>query len=262
MSFPLFRYDLRRLFRLWLLIAVLTAAYAYAVLRMYDGSPRILAASDSVQRMLLFGFVSGSNAYTAFVINDLYSLTLFLLPAAFSLLAAQQLMVRLVENRSMSWLLASPNSRTRIVWTQALALLVSLALLMAAGCAITVGLSEWLYPGQLDIMAYMLLTAEFFALQVCIAGVGFLFSCLCAESARALLGSCCICLIFYGITLVSNLGSQFSVLRYATVFSLVQPERILRLERTACLLPLIAALIGLVLLALSAWRFQKRNLHL
>lgn len=263
MNSTLYRYSYKRAFPLFLVFTVLMCLYAFAVVRMYD--PEAGAALQTLtqslpQTMTVLGMADYDNTFTAFIVNYLYGMPMLALPMVFTVLLSVQLVAQHVSRGTMSYLLASPNSRKCVIATQRTVLIVDLFLMLAICCGATIILCEYFYPGQLATKHFLLLTACIFALQLAFAGMCFFFSCKCRSTGRALTVSAALCILFYTIRLLANLGGPLSILRYATPYTLLDPAGILQSDLYACLRPLILVVIAIVLFALAGRSFRKRTL--
>ena len=263
MNFTLFRYSCRKTFPLWLIFTVLMSLYAFAVVRMYDpdAGAALLSLTESLpQTMTILGMANDTNTFTAFIVNYLYGMLMLALPMVFTVIVSVQLMAHHVSNGTMSYLLASPNSRKRIAATQRNVLIVTLLLMLAACCGVTIVLCEYFYPGQLDILPFLILTACVFALQLAFAGMCYFFSCRSNGTVGALVINAGACLLFYTIRLLANLGGSLSYLRFITPYTLINPAGILQSDLQSCLLPLILLVIAVILFALANRSFQKKTM--
>ena len=114
MNFPLFRYSVKRSCLLWLVCTALMCLYAFSVVRMYDpdaGKAMMHFVQSQPHAMELLGMTQFDNTFTAFIVNYLYGMLLLALPMLFTILLSVQLIAHYVSNGTMSYLLASPNSR-------------------------------------------------------------------------------------------------------------------------------------------------------
>ncbi|MDO5784454.1 MAG: ABC transporter permease subunit [Eubacteriales bacterium] len=263
MNSTLFRYSYKRAFPLWLVFTVLMCLYSFAVVRMYDpvaGAALQALAQSLPQAMTVLGMADYGNTFTAFIVNYLYGMLMLALPMVFTILLSVRLVAQHVSRGTMAYLLASPNSRKCVTATQRNVLILDLFLMLAVCCAVTIILCEYFYPGLLAIKHFLLLTACIFALQLAFAGMCFFFSCKCRSAGRALTISAALCILFYTIRLLANLGGPFAFLRYATPYTLLDPVGILQSDLHACLLPLVLLAIAIVLFLLAGRSFRKRTL--
>ncbi|MDO4287187.1 MAG: ABC transporter permease subunit [Eubacteriales bacterium] len=263
MNFTLFRYSCKRSFLLWLVFTVLMSLYAFAVVRMYDpvaGAALVSLTESLPQAMNILGMANYADTFTAFVVNYLYGMLMLALPMVFTIILSVQVMAHHVSSGTMSYLLASPNSRRRIAATQRNVLIFNLFLMLAVCCIATIALCEFFYPGKLAIQPFLLLTVCIFALQLAFAGMCYFFSCKCNSTVGALIINAAACILFYTIRLLSNIGGPLTYLRYATPYTLIDPAGILQGDLHACLLPLILLLIAILLFTLASRSFQKKTM--
>lgn len=261
MNFTLFRYSFRKIFPLWLIFTVLMSLYAFAVVRMYDpeAGTALLTLTESLpQAMTILGMANDTNTFTAFIVNYLYGMLMLALPMVFTVIVSVQLIAHHVSTGTMSYLLASPNSRKVIAATQHNVLIVTLLLMLAVCCTVTVCLCEYFYPRQLDVLHFLILTVAVFALQLAFAGMCYFFSCRSNGTVSALVISAAACLLFYTIRLLANLGGSLSYLRFITPYTLINPAGILQSDLRSCLLPLILLVIAAILFSLATRSFRKK----
>lgn len=262
MNAALFRYSCKRALPLWLAFTALMSLYAFAVVRAYDPATGAALASVSQalpqQALTMLGIPDGFANFTSFIVSYLYGMLLLALPMLFTVILSVQLMARPISRGTMSYLLASPNSRKCIAATQRNVLVCSLLLMIAVCCGVTIALCEYFYPGYFALRHFMLLSVCVFALQFAFAGMCFFFSCQCRGSGRALAVSAAACVLFYTIRLLANLGGSFSFLQYLTPYSLLNPSGIMNTDLRACLLPLILLFLGVILFALASRVFRRR----
>ncbi len=263
MNFPLFRYSLKRSCLLWLVCTVLMCLYAFSVVQMYDpasGKALMHFVQSQPHAMELLGMTQFDNTFTAFIVNYLYGMLLLALPMLFTILLSVQLIAHYVSNGTMSYLLASPNSRKCIVHTQRNVLIISLFAMFAVICLATIVLCEYYYPGQLAVKHFLLLTACVFALQLAFAGLCFLVSCRSNSIGKALIVNAVLCLLFYMLRLAANVGGILSYLRYITPYSLLDPTGILQTNIQACLQPLVLLVLAVILFALASRSFSRKTM--
>ena len=100
-------------------------------------------------------------------------------------------MVRYLDRGAMAYLLATPNSRTRIALTMVGVMVTILVALMAVVTALEAGFAEALFSGELDMQALMQVNAGLLALWLAMAGLCFLSACLFSNATAALwVGGC------------------------------------------------------------------------
>ena len=169
MNGVLFRRSARSLWKTWVVFAAVLSLYVSMITAMFD--PKLNATLDEIvtampQLMNMVGMQAGSSSLGGFLINYLYGFLLLLLPLVFSILAANRLVARWVDTGSMAYLLASPNTRARVARTQALVLIAGGTLLTAYCTALAVGCAAAMFPGELDVPAYLVVNAGLLCLHL------------------------------------------------------------------------------------------------
>lgn len=176
MNGVLFRRSARSLWKTWVVFAAVLSLYVSMITAMFD--PKLNATLDEIvtampQLMNMVGMQAGSSSLGGFLINYLYGFLLLLLPLVFSILAANRLVARWVDTGSMAYLLASPNTRARVARTQALVLIAGGTLLTAYCTALAVGCAAAMFPGELDVPAYLVVNAGLLCLHLALGGFCF-----------------------------------------------------------------------------------------
>ena len=263
MNYPLFRYSCKRTFPMWFVFTLLMSVYAFAVVRMYDpeAGKALLDMTQSLpQTMTVLGMATYDDTFTAFIVNYLYGMLMLALPMLFTIILSTLLIARHISRGTMCCLLASPNSRQKIAATQRNVLLFYLFLMLGVCCVVTIILCEYYYPGQLEIIPFLVLTLAVLALNITMASFCFFFSCKCKSTGNALICSAGLCMLFYTLRLLANLGGPLSYLQFITPYTLIDPVGILQLNVQSCLLPVALLVIALIFFKLATRSFQKRSM--
>ena len=245
MNGVLFRRSARSLWKTWVVFAAVLSLYVSMITAMFD--PKLNATLDEIvtampQLMNMVGMQAGSSSLGGFLINYLYGFLLLLLPLVFSILAANRLVARWVDTGSMAYLLASPNTRARVARTQALVLIAGGTLLTAYCTALAVGCAAAMFPGELDVPAYLVVNAGLLCLHLALgAGVPVLF---------------------FLIRMLANMGGRLEKLKYATVFTLFDPTGLFRGDGAAYAGAAVLVALGLGFSALGTAVFSRRDLPL
>jgi ABC-2 type transport system permease protein len=177
------------------------------------------------------------------------------------ILAANSLVVRHTDKGSMAYLLASPNKRSSIAMTQALNLLLGILILIVYETILAVCVSEAVFPGQLEIKNFLVLSLGLFCLHFFIGGLCFLASCVSNEVKTASLIGGGISVLCYLFQSLANVGDKFKNLKYASFFTLFDAEKLTHGSGEGYLM--IACLFagGLLLFAIGIISFNRRDLH-
>ena len=262
-NMALYIHGLKSSLKTLLLFTVILVMYFLVVIWMYD--PALKQSLDQFSEtmpelMAAFGMNMQESTLTGFISTYLYGFMMLIFPMVSSILLANKLVASAVDRGSMAYLLASPNTRIKIAFTQAKVLASGLLLLIALTAAFGLAVSAWLFPGELELKGYLWLNVGVLLLQSFIAGFCFFASCLFNETKYCLaLGAGVPCLA-YLIQMLANIGDQMENLKYATFFSLYSPEKLVAGETAAYWGIAILGVGGILFFALGVIIFNKRDL--
>ena len=261
----LFRQSMKSGLKLLLLFALILTVYVSVMVTMFD--PEIGKALEAFAKalpeiMAMVGMDTAAATLTGFLSNYLYGFIMLVFPMVYGMLLSNRLMARPVDRGSMAFLLASPNPRRRVAFTQLLVLMLNQALLIAYATALAIVCSEAMFPGELETGRYILMNAGVFFLHTALSGLCFFAACVSNESRKALAVGGGISAVFYLIRMLANMGGRLENLTYATIFTLFDPERIIAGESGALAMTGILLLIGAVLSGAGIAVFEKRDLPL
>lgn len=222
----------------------------------------LLAMPEGVSKA--FGLNNGFASAEAFISGEYYGLILVLILSIVCVQMSTQLVARLVDRGSMAYLLATPTTRRKVAFTQALVLTTALLIIMAvttlagfAGNAWFLG-SEYEFNGsrflQLNTVAFLL----FFA----VGALSFLVSCASNDEKKALGISGAITFGFFTLDLLAKISGQMEGLRFLTIFTLYKPSGIVGGSAEVLQASLILLLIGLLAFTVGIQMFRRRDLPL
>lgn len=265
MSRTLFAKELRsNLFVFGIVFAVLVM-YIAVIVSMFD--PELGKSLDAMMASMpelfaAFGMATQATTLTDFLLNYLYGFLLTMFPFVLIVIMANKLMVRYLDRGTMSYLLATPNSRTRIAVTLAgvmVALLVVLAVLVTLtelGCA------ELMFPGDLDVEGILRANAGMLALWMFLAGMCFLSACLFANAGAALWVGGGAGILFFLMQMVSQVGDKLEFLENVNPLTLFDCYGLAAGESEAALGAAALAVMGVVLFAAAVAVFGRRDLSI
>ena len=187
-------------------------------------------------------------------------LTIFIL--VLILIVANKLMVRYLDRGAMAYLLATPNSRTRIALTMVGVMVTILVALMAVVTSLEAGFAEALFPGELDMQALMQVNAGLLALWLAMAGLCFLSACLFSNATAALWVGGGLNILFFLMQMVSQVGDKFEFLKNVNPLTLFDYYGLAAGDASA-VGGAIALTVGAVaLFAVAVAAFDRRDLSI
>lgn len=251
--------------KMLLVFAAVLTLYFTLLTSMFDPEMGALlqALSETMPEiMAMVGMDGAASELTGFLATYLYGFLMLLFPMVFEILVANRLVARMVDRGSMAYLVASPNSRRRIALTQMLVLLTGIVVLIAYCTGLGLLCAAAMFPGQLDIPAFLRLNGGVLALHLAIGGLCFFASCISNDTRRSLAIGAGIPVACYLLHMLANMGGHLERLRYVTVFTLFDTEGLLAGTGAAAAQTAVLLALGLVLYAAGALAFMKRDLPL
>lgn len=162
----------------------------------------------------------------------------------------------------MSYLLSTPNSRKRIITTQAIFMAASVTFLIALIGLAGLCLTQAMFPGELDVAKFMSLNLGVIALFLALSSVSLLFSCWFNDTKHSLALGGGIPVLFFVMNMLAGTGAGHDWIRYLTLFSLYDPVKILSEEQPVLLTSLALVGIAGALYGLAICVFDRRDLPL
>ncbi len=264
MSLPLLKHDLKTVILPLMIFLVIIGIYTGMIIYMYD--PRMAQLLAGYQKMMpqlmaAAGMTGTAGTLLEFMQLYLYGFLLLILPAIFSLVLTSRLIMNPIDRGSFACLLATPNSRRRIIRTQMTVILGSIAVLILLGYGIGLICAGFMFPGQLDAARYLWLNLELIALQWAVSGIVVLASCLFLDIKKYYLLGAGLPLLFFLAHMLANMGGALRWLRYISLFSLLPGQRLAAGE--LCISELLI-LLGITCLTygIGGWYFERKDLPL
>jgi ABC-2 type transport system permease protein len=264
-SFPLFRATVKANYAIWLVFAAILAMYFSIIITMYD--PEALDSMEALLEALPPQLVEAMNfsivapSLLGFLAGYFYGFLMLFFPLIYMVIMADRMIAKHVDNGSMAFLLATPNSRAKIALTQALFLVGGMTLLIAFITLVGILVGEAMFPGELEIGGFILLNVGATLLYFALSGIGFLASCLFNQSKYSLALGGGLPVLFFLINLLAGAGEQLEGLKYLTLLTLFDPAEIVA---GGSFWPAFVALtlLGVVLYAASLYIFSQKDLPL
>ncbi len=264
-SKPLLKATMKQNYIVFLIIIGVLMIYLPTIASMYN--PETQKSLNDMLKMMpqqliaAMGFTGEMGTLLKFLGTYFYGFLILLLPMIYTIIVANRSIASHVDKGSMAYLLATPNTRARIAWTQALFLLVSTALLLGFVTLVGIGMCELLFPGELDIKGFLLLNCGALLLYFALTGISFFSSCLFNDTKSSLALGAGLPVGFLLLQMVADTGEKFEFLQYLSLYTLFDPAKIA--SGDGYLPSFIAlAVIGVVLYGLGIYTFTKRDLPL
>lgn len=264
MNRELYKSGLKKSAKLLGVFAALLSMYAAVIIAMFD--PQIGGVLEQLQSsmpevMAIMGMDSAANAELIdFIASYLYGFVVPVLPMIFTVVVANNLVAKKVDNGDIVYLLASPVKRRKIVFTQAAVLLTGIVLLLVWFVGVCLVACSLLFPGQLDMEKFVALNIGAISLHLFIGGICFASSCIFNNSSHSLALGAGVCTVSYIIQMLSSADSKLEGLKYASFFTLFEPQAVILGERGAYFAVACMAFFAILIYMLAGRVFVKKDI--
>lgn len=266
MNKTLFVASLKANWKLLLLTFSLFMIYQSTIISMYDPAStagmNALMASLPEGMVTAFGFDGLASDLSSFIGTYLYGFIFLIIPLIYIVPTANNLIVRHIDRGSMVYLLATPNTRPKIALTQAVFLYSSCTLLLLLSALTGIAIAEFMFPGELAIANYLLLNLVIISMHLVLCGIAFLASCIFNESRLAISVSLGIPLAFLLLQMSSSFGEKLDILKYLTLFSFIDVQRIFTDHAFAWWSSLLLLTTAFVMMFVSIRIFDKKSMNI
>lgn len=264
-SIPLFKRNMISAIKLSLIFIAILTMYTSMIIYMFDPSlaDMLNQYQEMMPKVMSAVRMSGdSGTLIEFINTYLNGFIMLIFPLIFEIILINKLVMKYVDSGSMAYLLATPNSRKKIILTQLLSIVLSITLLIIIITIIGILCSEIMFKGELDIPKYIQLNVSIWLLHLALSSISFFFACFFNESKGFFALGAGLPVIFYLINMLANMGGDLEKLKYFTIFTLVPGKEII--ANSSYVLPynLILATIAIVLYIFGVIRFIKKDLPL
>ncbi|MFQ9511033.1 MAG: ABC transporter permease, partial [Lachnospiraceae bacterium] len=167
MSTTLFKKEFKNNLLLLGIFCLVLTLYITMIISMFDPalSKSIEAMRESMPEIFaLVGMSAPGVTLLDFIVNYLFGFLFKLFPMIFFFILVNRMLIRYIDRGTMAYLLATPNSRIKIVGTQALSICFELFLLLAYICLLVIIISEFMFPGALDLPLFLFTIVGLFGL--------------------------------------------------------------------------------------------------
>lgn len=266
LSIPLFKQSIKSNYKILIIFIAVLAMYMSIMVSMFD--PKTQESMKQLMAVMPKGLTSAmgmsivDTSLAGFLSTYYYGFLIILFPMIFDIIIANKLIAKQVDNGSMAYLLATPNKRTKIVFTQAIFLLLNVTLLIGSVTILGIVLCYSMFPNQLDITKFIIMNLGALLLHYTISGIAFFSSCLFNDTKNSLGLGAGLPIGFFLIQMIANAGDKFADLKYATIFTLFNPADIVKGDEAVASSFIALGAISLLLYIWGICLFKKRDLPL
>lgn len=265
LSIPMLKHNFKACLVPFIIIFSFLVMYTTVIIYMFD--PELAEMLEGYQEalpqmMAAVGMTGVASSLIEWIQIYLYGFIMLLFPLIFIIIAVNKLVMGFIDNGSLAGILATPNSRGKIIVTQLLSLYVWLFILMACVNAVGIVTANALFPEELDITKYLYLNAGTLMLWFAVASITFLAACIFSDAKYYYFFGVGVPILFFFLNMLANMGENLEFLKYATIYSLLPADKLIAGNSEAVLPCAILLLISVVLSTLGGSYFTKRDLSL
>lgn len=244
MNSVLFKQNIKKCYKIYFLIIAISIIYNGFIMNMFNPSLSGIIdifkqkSPDFIQELQ---FDTSIITLEGFINKYINNFSMIILPFVFTFFVIYKTIVNDIHCGYISLIITSANSRKKIILTHVFSCIFFLFAFVFLNCIVTIIMSDFMYKGILDIRIYIIMAVTIFFIQLEICAVMFFVACYCEDIKGYVLIGGGVPLLFFIIYLISNLNTKVTVLKYLTVFSLFNGERI-----SAGIVPVFSWLVLLI----------------
>lgn len=261
----LYKYELKKSWKVFLIFGSIMTMYICMVIGMFD--PDMAALFKQLEQtmpeiMAAVGMTGGTDTLIGFMESYLYGMIMLLFPMIYIIIRSNALVAKYVDSGSMATLLTSPIKRTKIILTQLATLYTTVLILVVYSTILEIIMAKAMFPGMLVIRELLTLNFGLLIFQLFIASFCFAASCIFNETKYSLAIGAGIPSIMYIFQMLGNMGGKLENMKYATFFTLFQPNGLIH-GQTNSLVYIAILFVGTIALSLiGLFTFKNKDIHL
>lgn len=205
--------------------------------------------------------LTGNGTLIGFMSNSFYALMAVLFPMVYSIMVGNRMIAEKIDKGHMAGFLSTPTTRLQIVFSSALYFVLSLIVMWGIVSVVGILSANVFQPDALDVDTFLMLNFGIFLYHLVISGICFCSSCIFNSSKSSLIFGAGIPLYFFVMSLIVKLSDSLDALKYFTLNTLFDTQKILEGSGYAESFFIMAALAGCLYAAGIFW-FLKKDLPL
>ncbi len=263
MSIALFKATAKKNWLLALIFFGVLTMYSGVMISMYNPADmeKLMSMFELFppEIMKALGFAEAFTDITGYLASWLYGLLMIGFPMVYSILLGNRLVAKSVDSGSMACLLATPNSRVKIILTKYIYAVLSIVAILGLLFAVNVGLSQAMFPGDMDVSAFARLNLTVILVNIVVLSIAFFCSCVFTDAKYAMGFGAGIPIAFLLFNMLGGASDKAEVLKNISIFGWYDPMKLVNGQSYA---GVNAAYIGIVavLFVGSIWIFKRKRL--
>jgi len=257
-SFPLLKYHIRSNAKF--LLAFTAALCLFVTVMCNVFTPVTLGSLAGAAGGTMLGNLLGkANTLAGSLANTFFAIMAIIFPMLYSILVGNRLVAEQIDRGTLAGFLAAPVTKLKYVLTAAVYLIFSLALMWVVVGAVGCAAAHAFQPGELDVGVYLTMVAGCFLYHIAVSGFCFCASCVFNLSKTSLGIGGGVSLFFFFDALLVKLSDDLNFLKYFTLNTLFDTEKILEGSGYGTDFFLLAV-TGIIMYAAGIIIFTKKNL--
>ncbi len=265
MSLPLLKATLKRNYMLFFIFLGVLTMYTTIIIGIYDpeDTKALMDMIATVPQGMMdaFGFTEPITDLTSLVASWLYGLLMLAFPMVYSILLCNRLMSKSIDSGSMACLLATPDSRVKIIVTKGVYALLSIGLLQMLVFVIGSVFSEYILPGHLDILGFFHLNLTTMFVNMLVFIIAFFFSSFLSEYKYAIGFSSGVPIMFMLFKMLGDASETLEIFNEISIFGWYSP---IDVAREGIFAPInylyIILILGLFIASVVIFKYRKLSI--
>lgn len=265
MSWTLFKANIKSTWAIIVGVTFFVMIYVAASIAMYD--PTSAQKMQQMFEMLPEGFMKAlgfdnlGSELTPYLSNYLYGFIMLIFPMIGSSVLANSLVAKHVDTGSMAYLLTTPNTRVKVMITQAVYLLCAMLVIFVVNVGVTILYSASQWAGMLDIGLFIQLNLVTILVAFVVSAISFLAASAFGGTKLSLSLGVGIPVVMFVLKMISEISEDLQVLKNFSIYTLIDIERIIGGDTSFVLVTSLVLLGATVLLYGAAITiFNKKSL--
>lgn len=266
MSWTLFKANIKAIRTVWIIMTCVFCFYVSIIVSMFDpeGIDALVEMLEMMPEAMIsaFGFTELGTTLLTFIVGYLYGFLILLFPMIISIVVNHRIIASHIDKGSMAFLLATPNSRIKIAFTQAAFSIISITTFFIVIVPVGILVAQSMYPGALEIGKFIMVNFYALILYYAIGGIGFLASCISNDSKQSLGIGVGFPVGFLVIQMLGNTGQEINWIKNFSMYTLFNPSRLIDGESFAYIGMAVLFTIAVTLYSSAIIIFNKRDLSI
>ena len=259
-SFPYLKHTVKSNIKFLCAFTLVLCIFLIVMINVF--TPAITIGTQSaLNGTILEHILTGNGTLIGFMSNSFYALMAILFPMVYSIIIGNRIIAEKIDKGYMAGFLSTPTTRFQIVFSSAIYFILSLVVMWGIVSLVGIVFSNIFQPDALDVDTFLMLNFGVFLYHLVISGICFCSSCIFNSSKNSLILGAGIPLYFFVMSLIIKLSDSLDFLRYFTLNTLFDTQKILDGSGYAGNF-VIMVVLSVCLYAVGIIWFQKKDLLL